>query len=316
MKFVHADPEFRDLISIVATAQGIAEALVEKDYWVTHTLWALQQEGLEVWFKGGTSLSKGFGLIQRFSEDLGLKIEGGHDPLPQVRNWKSKERGPTEERRSFFDAVAALPLRDLRLYLDRASLGERCLNAGIEARYPGHHLGNLPKSMRPFVLLEVGDARVRPFVERPITSWVHEHLTRTGMAGDYLDNRPPRLRCIHPTVTLLEKLDAISRRFQAGASAIQYVRHFEDAAHIILAKGRLPSLEISPRELAQEMFAQKQIRQIPSSTDPAFLPSDQEPWLSIRNALEAIGPMFWGPRINLEDAMKTIRTWTQNLSTE
>lgn len=85
--------------------------------------------------------------------------------------------------------------------------------------------------------------------------------------------------------------------------------------HIILAKGRLPPLEISPRELAQEMFAQKQIRQIPSPADPAFLPSNQDPWPSIQNALEAIGPMFWGPRINLEDTMKTIRTWTQNLST-
>ena len=314
MKFVHADPEFRDLISIVANAQGIAEALVEKDYWVTHTLWALQQEGLEVWFKGGTNLSKGFGLIQRFSEDLDLKIEGGRDPLPQVRNWKSKERGPTDERRAFFDAVAALPLRELSLRLDRASLGVRCLNAGIEARYPGHHLGGLPKSMRPFVLLEVGDARVKPFVERPITSWVHEHLTKTGMAGGYLDNRPLLVKCIHPTVTLIEKLDAISRRFQAGASAVQYVRHFEDAAHIILAEEHLPSLEVSPRALAQEMFVEKQIRQIPSPTDPAFQPSDQEPWPLIRNALEAIGPMFWGPRIELEDAMQTIRTWTQNLS--
>jgi len=41
--------------------------MVEKDYWVTHTLWAIHEQGFEVWFKGGTSLWKGFGLIDRFS---------------------------------------------------------------------------------------------------------------------------------------------------------------------------------------------------------------------------------------------------------
>ena len=125
--------------------------------------------------RGGTSLSKGFGLIQRFSEDLDLKLEGGKLELPSVRNWKSKERGPLAERLAFFKAVAAFSLVDLQLRLDPASLGERCTNAGIEARYPGHFSAGLPQAMRPFVLLEVGDARIRPFVERPVSSWVHDH---------------------------------------------------------------------------------------------------------------------------------------------
>lgn len=37
------------------TSVNLSQALVEKDYWVTHALWALQQSGLEVWFKGGTT---------------------------------------------------------------------------------------------------------------------------------------------------------------------------------------------------------------------------------------------------------------------
>ena len=32
---------------------------------MTHTLWALYAQGFDVWFKGGTSLSKGLGLIER-----------------------------------------------------------------------------------------------------------------------------------------------------------------------------------------------------------------------------------------------------------
>ena len=38
MSFVHEDPEFEQLLGIVARGAGISEALIEKDYWVTHTL--------------------------------------------------------------------------------------------------------------------------------------------------------------------------------------------------------------------------------------------------------------------------------------
>ena len=64
---VHQDAEFAQLIQIVARSTGIAAALIEKDYWVTHTLWALHQTALEIWFKGGTSLSKGCDSCSRSS---------------------------------------------------------------------------------------------------------------------------------------------------------------------------------------------------------------------------------------------------------
>ena len=88
--FPHEEGDFGDLLQIVATERRLSPSLVEKDYWVTHTLWALHAAGFEVWFKGGTSLSKGFALIERFSEDLDLKIEpGAVRDLPTVSNWKS-----------------------------------------------------------------------------------------------------------------------------------------------------------------------------------------------------------------------------------
>jgi hypothetical protein len=93
-RFVHDDPDFQRLLGIVANETGVAAALVEKDYWVTHCLWALHQTGLEIWFKGGTSLSKGFRLIHRFSEDLDLMILHGSTDLPPVSNWTSTNKGP------------------------------------------------------------------------------------------------------------------------------------------------------------------------------------------------------------------------------
>lgn len=75
--FVHEDPEWAALLSIIADATGRQVSFVEKDYWVTHALWALHIQGFDVWFRGGTSLSKGFGLIERFSEDLDLRVDAG-----------------------------------------------------------------------------------------------------------------------------------------------------------------------------------------------------------------------------------------------
>ena len=51
---------------------GINQVAIEKDWWVTVTLKALFQTDCREWliFKGGTSLSKGFNIIERFSEDI------------------------------------------------------------------------------------------------------------------------------------------------------------------------------------------------------------------------------------------------------
>lgn len=60
MSFVHENPEeFADLIQIIVGETGLNRSIIEKDYWVTHTLWSLSVSGLDIWFKGGTSLSKG-----------------------------------------------------------------------------------------------------------------------------------------------------------------------------------------------------------------------------------------------------------------
>lgn len=59
MSFVHDDPDFEGLVRLVADKRGLSVSLVEKDYWVTHTLWALLESGLEVWLKGAPRCPKG-----------------------------------------------------------------------------------------------------------------------------------------------------------------------------------------------------------------------------------------------------------------
>ena len=109
MSFIHEDRDFNDLLRIVARRHGLAVGLVEKDYWVTHVLWAIHHQGFDAWFKGGTSLFKGFGLIERFSEDLDLKIEPGSvSTLPLVTDWTRENTRATRQRRSYFETLADL----------------------------------------------------------------------------------------------------------------------------------------------------------------------------------------------------------------
>jgi hypothetical protein len=68
----------RDLFSETASQLGMNPAIVEKDFWVCWILKHLFSEpGLkgQMVFKGGTSLSKVFGLIDRFSEDIYLILD-------------------------------------------------------------------------------------------------------------------------------------------------------------------------------------------------------------------------------------------------
>jgi len=314
VSFVHEDPEFDDLLQIVADARKLSRGLIEKDYWVTHTLWVLHAAGLDVWFKGGTSLSKGFGLIERFSEDLDLKIEPGTvDALPKISNWRSDGTKATAERKAYFEK-----LRDLivvpgaRIVLDPDSVDKTWRGADIQVHYPARHLVDLGGAMSPFIRLEVGNARVTPFVPCTLTSFVHERLGAQNQFGDYDDNRPKGVRCVHPFVTLLEKFDALHRRFlNEKAEPATFVRHYEDAAHVISKADNLPPLmdHADVRALAAEMVAQRQILAFPSPSNPALAPAQGPRWDAIHRAHTAIGQIFWGPRIAMDDACATMREW-------
>lgn len=79
---LHENPTlFRQAISAAAQQKMIPEIYIEKDYWVTvalHTLFHSEISDKLV-FKGGTALSKCFGLIERFSEDIDLVLLNSED---------------------------------------------------------------------------------------------------------------------------------------------------------------------------------------------------------------------------------------------
>jgi len=316
MTFVHEDSEFGQLLQIVAREAGIAAALIEKDYWVTHSLWALHKTELDIWFKGGTSLSKGFGIIQRFSEDIDLMIQHGTvETLPPVTNWTSTNKGPVAKRRAFYDALAeALAIPSVRVEQDLSRVDKRARAADYLGHYPGTLLHELGPAMSPFIRFEIGRARVVPHVSMALSSFVHDHLAATGMLNDFEDNRPAAVRCVHPLVTLFEKLDAMDRRY--GRDVVEpdsFVRHYEDAARIIRAQDQLPDMEMTMASLGQDMLEQKDIVALPTPDAPALLLAEADKREAISRAYTKIAAMYWGPRISLDEACAIIREWVVEL---
>lgn len=90
--------ERSDLFSESATLKGTTPAVVEKDFWVTWVLNQLFQEpniSRVLMFKGGTSLSKVYNLIERFSEDIDLVLDwrvlGDEDPMAERSKTKQAQ---------------------------------------------------------------------------------------------------------------------------------------------------------------------------------------------------------------------------------
>lgn len=87
--YLHREDQnlLRDIIVTVSERTGITDSIVEKDYYVTMILRELADRSPNAVFKGGTSLSKAYHVIDRFSEDIDMTFE---EHLGEARRKKIK----------------------------------------------------------------------------------------------------------------------------------------------------------------------------------------------------------------------------------
>lgn len=105
---ISASPQDRlDLFLATANRLGAPVGNVEKDFWVCWTLSALYHErptgGPRLLFKGGTSLSKAYGLIRRFSEDIDITVF--RDDLHEPASVEELEALSNKKRRARLEAI-------------------------------------------------------------------------------------------------------------------------------------------------------------------------------------------------------------------
>ena len=168
--FLHEHESFLVLIEQIADAKNIAPPLIEKDYWLMHCLWGLQQQGWKFELKGGTSLSKGYQLIQRFSEDIDIRFEPPSEL--GVKSGKNHDkRAHQESRREFFDWLAGqIKIPGLQFVTRDTDFDDaKYRNGGILLGYP--ILTRALHGVKDGILLEVGFDDTAPNRPCTISSW-------------------------------------------------------------------------------------------------------------------------------------------------
>jgi len=221
--------EHRDFEQAVLAAagyfrnRGLRSAIIEKDYYVTEVLRIISQvAGDKVIFKGGTSLAKGWNLIERFSEDIDLFL----DPL--AFDPPLGKKGIDRELKKLRDAVAAHPgLTFLEEETHTIGGFGRSDRFSYVQRFGGP--GEVPNR----VLLEAGTASGRePTSVVELRSYIAEFLAATGNTLEAEDEASFPMRLLHFRRTFVEKLFAIHSKVELlkrdGTPLGSYARHYYD----------------------------------------------------------------------------------------
>lgn len=216
--------DFEATVDAAADLLNISPAIVEKDYWVSQALRRIAAGFPEDFvFKGGTSLSKGFKLIERFSEDIDVLV------LPGTRGRTARD---TLMRSMGDDAAQAIgdpdPKRD----------GGGGFHRSYYLTYPRKR--EVPW-LRPTIDLDMGiRGGPNPSERRQLEPLLRTALQKNGVESDnFLDLVPFELNILHPGRTVIEKLALVNEEAQkcerepASVFPPLLGRHFYDI-HMLL----------------------------------------------------------------------------------
>ncbi len=203
--------------------QGLRPAIIEKDYFVTEALRIIAQTaGDKVIFKGGTSLAKGWNLIQRFSADIDIFLDPADFQLALTK------RGIDRELKGLRDAVGSHPALTF-VKNESQTIG----GFGRNDRFAYKQRFGGPGEVANRVLLEAGTASGRePTSIVNLRSYLSQFLEVKNISLGTEDEKPFPLRLLHYRRTFVEKMFAIHSKIELMKRDRQplgsYARHYYD----------------------------------------------------------------------------------------
>ena len=221
--FEHAD--FEQSIIRAAEhfrARGLRPAIIEKDYYVTEALRILAGRGDRIIFKGGTSLAKGWNLIQRFSEDIDIFLD------PEAFQPALGKNAIDRELKKLRDVVGKHPALTF-IKGESQTIG----GFGRNDRFSYRQLFAGAGEVANRVLVEAGTASGRePTVTVELRSYLSQFLQETGFSLGAEDEGSFPMRLLHFRRTFVEKLFAIHGKVELLKRDRQplgtYARHYHD----------------------------------------------------------------------------------------
>jgi len=259
------------LFAETAARKGIADAIVEKDFWVC---WMLEQvfsiDALEgrLLFKGGTSLSKVFHAINRFSEDIDLAVD--YAALGFTGDRDPRQDGISTSKRN---KILAEMMNACQLYIGTEfirALDKRCREvlgppdawslgvseqdpSVVRFRYPGSG-GKTLTYVPPQVVLELGThAEFVPHDRFTIRSFAAEEFPNVVTDGDVI------VTALLAKRTFWEKATILHAEYHRAPEKLlpdRYSRHYYDVA--MMAEGPIRAEALSDIDMLAEVVKHKE----------------------------------------------------------
>lgn len=268
MKWIDvSDADRQQSVHIVAESKKIAESAVEKDWWVTAILKVLFSltPAPYMLFKGGTSLSKGWNLIDRFSEDIDIALyREFHLNVLEQRCAEAKNNNQVKKLRmanrdyilgefvpEFKERLHAFGLKECRIepvmyQLDGHLVDHDSDPVEIEVHYEpkvnsGHYV-------RPIVKVEISCLSMKePFEIKRISSLVGEAFP------DLDDETVADIPIISPVRTFLEKAFLLNEEYQRkNPRHTRMSRHLYDLERLM--DTRFAETALSDKRLYDEII--------------------------------------------------------------
>ena len=193
---------FRQSVQFTAQQLKIADIYVEKDYWVTYTLQTIFNHpiGKDTIFKGGTSLSKCFGLIKRFSEDIDLVV---------LRHEGESNNQLTNKLKKISQVVGeVLPEVEIREVTQKRGMNRKTAHS-----YAKEFRGNYGQVRDVIIVETTWLGHHEPYTTKPISTYIYEMMISTGqqsLAVEY-GLLPFDILVMEPKRTVCEKIMSLVR---------------------------------------------------------------------------------------------------------
>lgn len=305
---LHDHAEFEGLLRLVAAERRLDPVLVEKDYWIMHCLWGLQQQGFRFELKGGTSLSKGYGIIHRFSEDIDLRIEPRPDQNVKLGRNHSKP-AQVESRRAFYDETAkAIHIPGIAQVVRDTEFDDlpQLRSAGIRLLYQAR-AGSLG-GVKDGILLELGFDDTAPNRPMSISSWAWDRAAQVGVA--ITDNRAHDVLCYAPTHTFVEKLQTVSTKYRTLSGTAElpknFMRHYYDL-YCLLAVDEVQAFIGTSAYQDRKAQRFRQGDELFIANNPAFHLADLETRDRFRLAYEQSAALYYLGQPSFDEVLDRIQ---------
>ena len=336
-----AERDRRDLFASAARRIGIAEQSVEKDFWVCWTLDALfhgrPADAPRLLFKGGTSLSKAFGLISRFSEDIDITVFrqdlGASISIDELESMSGKKRqAKLDDIRAACQAyLQSQLLTALQEQLLEALGPRQFAGAGVSLdqgdpdrqtlllAYPSVFAADAADAyVRSVVHIECGaKSALDPHVEVAVHPYVADDLPNINLTVDRVTTIQPA-RTFWDKVVILHGLHAwYARRGELRQQGQRISRHYYDL-HVMFRRG-VGEEALANRALGHECVRHATIFSRPDYNLAAAAAGDfairpiGDMLKGLRRDYAAMTGMVFGPIPLFEDIVESIASIEERL---